>query len=75
MLGLGLPELAIIVVMVGIAVVPASRICAKAGYSLWLGTLAIVPGVNVALVFFLAFVRWPIEKQLERARQRGPAGV
>ncbi len=75
MLGMGLPELVLMVVMVTIAVVPASRICAKAGYSMWLGALAIVPGVNIALAFFLAFVRWPIERELERARREGAAPV
>lgn len=73
---LGLPELALMgwmVAMLAILVVPASRICAKAGYSMWLGALAIVPIVNVLLAFFLAFVPWPIEKELARARGQGTA--
>jgi hypothetical protein len=69
---LGLPELALVVVVVVLVVVPASRICVKAGYPAWLGALALLPVLNVALVFFLAFAKWPIEKQLELAYHRGP---
>jgi len=71
MLNFGLPEFLILVVIAGVSVVPASRICAKAGYPAWLGALAIVPVLNVILAFFLAFVKWPIEKQLESFRQSG----
>jgi hypothetical protein len=69
---IGLPELLIVLVIVGVTVLPASRICAKAGYPAWRGVVAIVPVANIVLVFFLAFVKWPIERQLEAAR-RGSA--
>jgi hypothetical protein len=68
----GLPELVLILGILLIAVlwvVPASRICAKAGYSPWLGVLALLPVANVVLALFLAFARWPIEKQLEALRR------
>jgi len=39
---IGLPELLIVVVVLAGAIIwPASRICAKAGYSRWLGLVAI----------------------------------
>jgi energy-converting hydrogenase Eha subunit B len=68
-LGLGLPELLLIAVIAVVAVLPASRICAKAGYPAWLGALAILPVANVVLAFFLAFSRWPIERQVEALQQ------
>jgi hypothetical protein len=69
MLNFGLPEFLILVVIVGVSVVPAARICTKAGYPAWLGAVAIVPVLNVILAFFLAFAKWPIEKQLESFQQ------
>ncbi len=62
---IGLPEIVLIVVIVGLTVLPASRVFAKAGYPPWLGAMALVPGVNLALFFFLAFAKWPIERRLE----------
>ena len=46
-------------VMAIIVVVPAWRICARAGYSGWLGLLAVVPLANLVLLYFLAFADWP----------------
>ena len=64
---LGLPELVIIVVITACTVLPASLICSKAGYPRWLGVLAIIPGINVLLAFFLAFAEWPIQRELRQA--------
>ena len=68
---LSLPELVVMVVAAVVAVIPASRICAKAGYPRWLGALALVPIVNALLVLFLVFATWPIERRLERVRHAG----
>jgi hypothetical protein len=49
-------------------VVPAVimwRICSKAGYPGALGLLVLVPIVNLILLIFLAFAKWPIERELE----------
>ncbi|MCM2315649.1 MAG: hypothetical protein NDJ92_10935 [Thermoanaerobaculia bacterium] len=64
MLGsLGWPELALIAFMAFVSLVvvafPASRICARAGLPVWLGLLAVVPLVNVGLLWFVAFTDWP----------------
>jgi hypothetical protein len=73
MLGLGLPEFILIAVMISVLAVPASRICAKAGYTAWLGVLVLVPFLNLLLLFFLAFVEWPVQRELEALRQgQGP---
>jgi hypothetical protein len=40
------------------------RIFSKAGYPAALGLLLLVPPVNVVAFLTLAFMRWPIERQL-----------
>jgi energy-converting hydrogenase Eha subunit B len=63
---LGLPELLVlfisVLIMAGVILWPATRICAKAGYSPWLGLLAIIPIGNVFLLWFLAFSEWPARR-------------
>ena len=44
-------------------VVPVWRICAKAGYSGWLGLLVLVPIANLLLLYFLGFSEWPLERR------------
>lgn len=41
------------------------KICAKAGYRWFLGLLMLVPIANIALGFYVAFAKWPIEQRLE----------
>lgn len=43
-------------------VVPAGRICQRAGYPGVLGLLILIPLVNLALFYFIAFADWPAEK-------------
>ena len=45
-----------------LVVVPMWRICAKAGYSGWLGLLVLVPFANLILLWFLGFAEWPLER-------------
>ncbi|HEX9459224.1 MAG TPA: hypothetical protein VGA84_08780 [Thermoanaerobaculia bacterium] len=59
---LGLPELLVILVLAGAIIWPATRICAKAGYSPLLGFVAIIPIGNVFLLWFLAFSEWPARR-------------
>lgn len=40
-------------------VIPFWRIFSRAGFSGALSLLMFIPGVNVAMLFFLAFARWP----------------
>ena len=68
---LGVPELVLIITIAILVVLPASRICAKAGYPAWLGALALLPAANVVLAFFLAFAEWPMERTLKELRERG----
>ena len=71
---LGGPELALIALMVTLGLVlvalPASRICARVGFSPWLGPLAVIPVVNLALLWFVALAAWPkfAERELDASR-------
>lgn len=42
-----------------VVVVPVWRICKRAGYPGALGLLILVPLLNLGLLYFLAFARWP----------------
>jgi hypothetical protein len=68
---IGFVELCVIAVVVGAVVVwPAWRIVGKTGYPGILGLAAFVPLLNIALVLFLAFSEWPIERQLREVGRR-----
>ncbi len=46
-------------VMAVIVILPFWFIFSKAGYSKWLSLLMVVPLVNIVLLYFLAFSKWP----------------
>lgn len=45
-----------------VVVIPVWRICQRAGYPGWLGVLILIPMVNLALLYFVAFADWPVNK-------------
>jgi uncharacterized membrane protein YhaH (DUF805 family) len=45
-----------------LVVVPVWRICQRAGHPGWLALLMLVPMINLALLYFLAFAEWPATK-------------
>ena len=46
-----------------LAILPAWRICSKAGYPGWLALLFLLPIANLVLLYFLAFSEWPLERR------------
>ena len=46
-------------VITAVVILPFWFIFPKAGYSKWLTLLMVVPPVNVFLLYFLAFAKWP----------------
>jgi hypothetical protein len=52
-------ELILVLALPVLIVWPAWRICSKAGFPGALGLLIVVPLLNLALLFFLAFAEWP----------------
>ena len=59
---IGVPELLVLLVVAATFIWPATRICAKAGYSPWLGVAIVVPLANLILLWFLALAQWPSRK-------------
>lgn len=60
--GIGLPEVIILLVVFGIAIICAlfvSRILRKAGFSPWLSILSIIPVINLIFLWVFAFITWP----------------
>ena len=51
-------------IMVVLIILPFWFIFSKAGYSKWLSVLMVVPIVNIAMLYFLAFSTWPSQYDL-----------
>jgi len=59
--------------MVIVAVLPFWFICEKAGFPGWYGLAALIPILNIALLFFLAFADWPaLRGTAEQSRDASP---
>ena len=52
------------IVAVAIAVVPFWRICKRVGHPPWLSLLIAIPLLNIGFIYFLAFSRWPSQRDL-----------
>lgn len=59
---LGVPELVVLAVVTLLVIWPMTRICAKAGYSPWLGVAIVIPIANLILLWFLAVADWPARR-------------
>jgi hypothetical protein len=61
--GIGFEELVVICFVAGfvflVVVLPYWKIFGKAGFSSWFSVLMVIPVVNIAMLFFLAFAEWP----------------
>lgn len=53
----------IILVWLAVFIVPAWRIVGKAGFPGAFALLAVIPLVNVVMLWVFAFVKWPVERQ------------
>ena len=58
-------------VFVVVAIVAATKILSKAGYSPWFSLLLLIPLVNFVMILVFAFSDWPVDKELRRYRQGG----
>lgn len=50
------------------------KICTKAGFSGWLSLLILVPVANIIMPLIVAFMDWPVHKELRQYRQSQGAG-
>jgi hypothetical protein len=51
-------------------VTAAWHLAKKSGYRPWVGLLALVPLVNILLLFFWILDKWPVERELEQTRKQ-----
>ena len=73
---IGLSEIVLSLVIVVLFVViflliPYWRIFEKAGFSPALSLLMLIPIVNIAMIYYLAFAEWPSLKQGQSAKNVG----
>lgn len=59
MRALGIPELLFVLSILLLFLLPFWRIAKKAGYPGWYGLAAYVPILNVMVLWWFAFARWP----------------
>lgn len=62
----GFPELAAIMAI--LVIVPFWRIFTKAGFPGWLSLVLLVPVFGVLIIYYLAFVEWPILRKTDRQK-------
>ena len=55
----GFPALLMILVSVAVLVVPFWMLWKRTGHSGWISLLMLVPGLNLILLYVLAFKEWP----------------
>ena len=71
MKSLGIPELALLalllLVLIGLVAFPSAMILRRIGRPWWLGLLALVPILNIALLWFVAVARWQVVASDRRA--------
>ena len=72
MFGFGAAELGVLLLAAILVIGPLWRICSKAGFSGWLSLTFLVPLVNLAVLYYLAFAEWPVHREL-KALKAGPA--
>ncbi len=75
-LHMGAVELIIIlfiaIIAVATGVLPWFWIYKKVGYSPAMGCLMLIPIANIIMLYFLAFTRWPIERELQNPKNSQP---
>ncbi len=65
MIGVGVFELILILTVVAVAIVPVWVIFAKAGFPGILSLATLVPVLNLIILYYVAFSKWPVHKERE----------
>ena len=53
----------VLLIYVAAIALPAALICRRIGHSPLLGILTLIPGVNIAFLWYVAVSRWPAERE------------
>lgn len=67
--GVGLSELIVLWAVGSIIVIPFWRILRKAGFQPWLSFAMLFPPTGIGLLFVLAFIEWPVEREIDQLRK------
>lgn len=65
---IGIPELLLLFVIVVPIAIVWGKIFSKAGYSAWLAAALFVPLINLGVIIWFAFAKWPVLSELARLR-------
>ncbi|MBL4616883.1 MAG: hypothetical protein JKY46_04250 [Robiginitomaculum sp.] len=55
--------LIMVILYLFVVVFPIWKILTRMGFSGWLSLLSLVPVLNLVLLWILALIEWPVEKQ------------
>lgn len=70
MIGIKVPTLVIIGFVCLFFIVPFWKIFGKAGFPRLLSLLMILPFVNILLLFYVAFARWPARREVAAVEKK-----
>ena len=68
MFGLRFPELVLMLLILFVVIVPWWAMVSKAGYNGALALALFIPLVNFVFLFWFAFSKWPVLRELEALR-------
>ena len=64
-MSIGIWQVIIVLGYLIIVLVPVAKILSRAGFSKWLSVLAIIPIINIVLLWVFAYVSWPNQRESE----------
>ena len=67
--GLAFALIGVFVVVLAFAILLYSRIARQMGYSGWVSLLFLFPFIDLLVLLYLAFSRWPVLEEVERLRR------
>ncbi len=67
--GLAFALMGVFVVVLAFAILLYSRIARQMGYSGWASLLFLFPFIDLLVLLYLAFSRWPVVEKVERLRR------
>lgn len=59
---MGFLEIGMVILSAALLLIPAWRIADRMGYPGWFGLGIMVPMLNIALLWIVAFAKWPSER-------------